>query len=54
LHGKTISFNLGTTLLVETLLVKPVDPFDDVAADFGVDHFDEGEPNIETTMPPWN
>ncbi|WJX34039.1 hypothetical protein P8452_22189 [Trifolium repens] len=33
---------------------EPVDPFDDVAADFGVDHFDEGEPNIETTMPPWN
>jgi hypothetical protein len=31
-----------------------VDPFDDVAADFNEDPFDEGEPNIETTMPPWN
>jgi hypothetical protein len=31
-----------------------VDPFDDVAADFDVDPFDEGESNIETIMPPWN
>jgi hypothetical protein len=31
-------------------------PFDgeDVAADFDVDQFDEGEPNFETTMAPWN